>query len=166
MAVIAAGRNLVASPPLHSNPYVPWEPREALRRAYLAAATGTGPPEALCEAPIAPATAGLWIILPKDAEVAAGRLEAVASTVAGTIYRIAPDLCGSPLGAHGRWPCGPFARPWRRRPLGAQGRQSSAADPAGRQAMDRPGSYGQAPGRLAPASPRSGTPPDRLFWRI
>ena len=89
--VMAAGRSLVSSPVTFSNPYVRWDERDAERRAYLAAAAGTGSGRVLCQ----PGAAGLWIILPKDATRDEERLEPVYGTEWNTIYRVAPGYCRS-----------------------------------------------------------------------
>jgi len=87
-AVMAAGRNLVASPESFSNPFVRWEPREAERLALIAAAVGEGPARALCDA-----AGPLWLVFEADKAVAPGRLKAVHRTEVNTIFRVSPALC-------------------------------------------------------------------------
>lgn len=97
-SVIAAGRRLVASPKLHSNPYVSWEERDARRRRYLAAAD-EGDEAALCglirEA--AEAEGGrAWLLLPNGRAVGeeAGA-EPVFRSAFHTAYRVVTDGCAA-----------------------------------------------------------------------
>ena len=85
-AVIAAGRKLVAAPAAHSNPFLLWAPRDARRRAVLAAAAGEGPVAPLCEgAPL--------LVLGRESPAAPARVEAVLATPWNTLYRPRPEIC-------------------------------------------------------------------------
>lgn len=88
-AVYAAGRKLVAAPPVFSNPYVLWEPREAQRQQIVQAVTGEANSTPLCQYK----DGTLWVLLPVGAAADEGLLEAVHSTKHHTIYRVRRDQC-------------------------------------------------------------------------
>jgi len=87
LAAYTAGRKLVALPSLHSNPYVPWEPRDERRRQILEAAAGVGPPTPLCHGGV------LWVVLPINTTVDESRVEAAYSTGRRIIYRVRSGVC-------------------------------------------------------------------------
>lgn len=88
--VIAAGRRLVSGPEFFSHPYVPWEPREARRLRYLAAAVGEAPDGLPCEVV---ERRGLWFLLPSTAMVDTGRVEPIFRSASRTLYRALPAGC-------------------------------------------------------------------------
>jgi hypothetical protein len=90
-SVIAAGRRLIAAPELHSNPFVDWRERDALRRRYFAAATGAGPERDLC------GLTGLraWLLVPNTTDVASAA-EPMYRTDYNTVYRITGIGCENP----------------------------------------------------------------------
>lgn len=88
-AVHAAARKLVAAPLLHSSPYVSWEPRDATRREIIAAATGIGPSTPLCSWP----RGTLWVVLPVETPIDAGRVEPAYATDRYAIYRVRKAAC-------------------------------------------------------------------------
>ncbi len=88
-AVYAAARKLLAAPLMHSNPYVAWPPRDARRRAAIAAATNPAEPvDALCRPE--PVT---YLLLPFAARTDPARLDPVTATVRYAIYRVRPGVC-------------------------------------------------------------------------
>jgi hypothetical protein len=104
-SVYAAGRRLVAAPKLHSNPYVAWEPRDARRQLYLAAAD-EGDAAALCGLAREAASARggrAWLLLPNERAVAApterAGVEPVFRSAFHTAYRVVPDGCAGAAAA-------------------------------------------------------------------
>ncbi|MBN8909149.1 MAG: hypothetical protein J0H99_21610 [Rhodospirillales bacterium] len=86
--VFAAGRRLVAPPAVHSNPYLPWPPQEARRRAAL-----TGTPDALCALHRAAAPgADAWLLLPRGHTPL---LPPTFETAHHLLVRVPPESCAS-----------------------------------------------------------------------
>jgi hypothetical protein len=84
--VLAAGRQLVAPPEIHANPYLPWAPMNARRQALLAAVGGHG----MCRMERAGET---WFMLPGGMLDGAAFVEAVFHTAGHTIYRRSAQAC-------------------------------------------------------------------------
>jgi hypothetical protein len=101
-SVFAAGRRLVAAPKQHSNPYVAWEPRNARRLRYLAAAD-EGDAAAFCDLvrEAAEAEGGrAWLLLPNGRAVAEGAgVEPIFRSAYHTAYRVEPDGCAGAASA-------------------------------------------------------------------
>lgn len=97
-AVMAAARRLVATPELHSNPYVTWTDRDERRRRYVAAATATEPTSdstrALCDF-VAEAGQGdtAYFLLPDSLAVESSALEPVFHGKYSSIYRVKTQGC-------------------------------------------------------------------------
>jgi hypothetical protein len=88
-SVIAAGRRLIAAPELHTNPFADWRERDALRRRYLAAATGMDPDRDLC---------GLvgehaWLLVPTATDISSAKAELAFRTGYSSLYRISDAGC-------------------------------------------------------------------------
>jgi hypothetical protein len=89
--VMAGGRRLVATPELHSNPYVDWRERDARRQRYLSAAIDTraGQHQDLC-ALRAEARSGneAWFVLPLSVAAKASGLQLAYQSAFLAVYRV------------------------------------------------------------------------------
>ena len=83
--VFAAGRNLVASPELHSNPYMPWPPRNAQRLAWLRRGAD------LCPLLRAAGPGAAYILLASGEPAPAA--PSVFASGFNTLYRVPDDAC-------------------------------------------------------------------------
>ncbi len=88
-ATMAAGRRLVATHSLFSNPYTDWTSREATRAAIAAWLTGEGPPPSSAPVP--------WAIAPRDTPVRADRATQVHETAKHRIFAIHPWPISRPM---------------------------------------------------------------------
>ncbi|HTZ79242.1 MAG TPA: hypothetical protein VMC10_15100 [Stellaceae bacterium] len=97
-AVMAAARRMVATPELHSNPYVTWTDRDARRRRYIAAALAPTPAtsHALCDfAGEAGPDDHAYFLLPNSDTVESPALARVFHGDWSSIYRVDPERCAA-----------------------------------------------------------------------
>jgi hypothetical protein len=85
--VMATGRRVVSVPNYFSNPYVDWVARDAKRKQYLSALTGSG--QEIC-ALVAEAgsDAAAWFLVANDTAVNSAMVDAVFRTELNTVYRV------------------------------------------------------------------------------
>jgi hypothetical protein len=88
-SVIAAGRRLIAAPEWHSNPFVDWRERDALRWHYLAAATGMVPDHDLCGL----AREHAWLLVPNATHVSTAKAKLAYRTEYSSLYHITDADC-------------------------------------------------------------------------
>jgi hypothetical protein len=97
-AVVAAGRRLIATDTLFSNPYLDWNSREARRRAAIAWLRGGAVPIACADF-----AHGLWAMLPTAIEPTPGRADLVFSTPSHAVFAVRPQACAPGAAPTGAW---------------------------------------------------------------
>jgi hypothetical protein len=87
-AVMAAGRKLVATDEVFSNPYVDWTSRDVARRTTVAWLMGDYLPPRCADF-----ATGLWAVLSKDLPVQPARATPVFESATHRVYRVIPGEC-------------------------------------------------------------------------
>jgi hypothetical protein len=87
-AVMAAGRKLVATDEVFSNPYVDWASRDAARRTAIAWLMGEDPLPRCADF-----ATGLWAVLGRDVRVQPERATAVFESGMHRVYRVIQGEC-------------------------------------------------------------------------